>query len=126
MAVEERVELVSAETGADLSAAANEFKVVKLDANGKVVLAAALTDVPFGILYDVAKADRVVPVAVGGIAKAKAGATIAAGAPVATKADGTLQTAAAAAGQYVIGTARTGGVSGDVISVHLQPAAVKA
>jgi Uncharacterized conserved protein (DUF2190) len=124
MAVEERLELVSAETGADLSAAANAYKVVKLDTNGNVVLASGITDVPFGILYDTAASGKVVPVAVGGIAKAKAGATIAAGSPVATKADGTLQVAATT--QYVIGVARWGGVSGDIISVQLQPANIKA
>lgn len=126
MAVEERVELVSANTGADLSAAANQYKLVKLDSNGNVVLTAALTDVPLGVLYDTAASGRVVPVAVGGTAKAKAGGTIAAGDAVATKADGTLQVAAAAAGQVAIGIARTGGVSGDIISVLLRPVAVKA
>jgi hypothetical protein len=120
MAIEERLELVSAETGADLSADSNVYKVVKFNTDGKVVAVAAITDVPAGVLYDTAKADRVVPLAVGGIAKVKAGATIAAGALVATKADGTLQTAVAT--QYVIGVARWGGVSGDVISVHLSTA----
>jgi hypothetical protein len=124
MAIEEGLKQVSADAGADLSAAANQFKAVKLDANGAVVLCSAITDVTFGILQDVAVAGKAVPVAVGGICKAKAGATIAAGAPVATKADGTLQTAATT--QYVIGVARFGGVSGDIISVQLQPAVLKA
>ena len=120
MAIEERLEQVTAEAGADLTAAANQFKVVKLTTSGQVVVCTAITDIPFGILQDLAPQNKAVPVAVGGIVKAKAGATIAAGAQVATKADGTLQTAVAT--QYVIGTARWGGVSGDVISVHLQPA----
>lgn len=124
MAWEERVELVSAGTGADLSAAANIYKAVKLDANGNVVAVSAITDVPFGILYDTAASGRVVPVAVGGIAKAKAGAIIAAGAPVAVKADGTLQTAATT--QTVIGVARLAAVSGDIFPVQLQPAPIKA
>ena len=124
MAIEERLEQVTAVAGADLSAAANLFKAVKLDTNGDVVLCSAITDVTFGILQDLATAGHAVPVAVGGICKAKAGATIAAGAPVACKADGTLQTAATT--QYVIGVARWGGSSGDVISVQLQPAVLKA
>ena len=124
MAIEERLEQISVEAGADLSASANLFKAVKLDTDGKAVLCSAITDIPIGILQDLSTAGHAVPVAVGGIVKAKAGATIAAGAPVATKADGTLQTAATT--QYVIGTARWGGVSGDVISVHLQPAVLKA
>jgi hypothetical protein len=124
MAIEERLEMVSANAGADLSAAANQFKVVKLNSSGDIVLASAITDVPFGILQDVGTQGHPLPVAVGGICKAMAGATIAAGAPVATKADGTLQTAATT--QYVIGTARYGGASGEVISVLLNPAPIKA
>jgi hypothetical protein len=120
MAFEERLELISASTGADLSAAANQYKVVKFDANGAVVAVAAITDIPAGVLYDTAASGRVVPIAVGGIAKVKAGATIAAGAPVATKADGTLQTAATT--QYVLGTARLGGVAGDIIPVNISTA----
>jgi hypothetical protein len=122
MAVEERVELVSAVTGADLSASSNQYKVVKLDTNANVIAVTAITDVPFGILYDTAASGKGVPVAVGGIAKCIAGATIAAGAPVATKADGTLQTAATT--QYVIGTARVAAVAGDVFGVNVSTANV--
>lgn len=124
MAWEERVELVSANTGADLSATSNLYKAVKLNSTGDVVAVAAITDVPFGILYDTAASNRVVPVAVGGLSKAVAGATIAAGAPVAVKADGTLQTAATT--QTVIGVARVAAVNGDVFTVNLQPAPIKA
>lgn len=120
MATEERVELVTAVTAADFSASTNMFKAVKLDASGNLVAIAAITDAPYGILYDTAVSGRAVPVAIGGIAKCKAGATIAAGAPVAVKADGTLQTAATT--QYVIGTARYGAVSGDVFAVNISTA----
>lgn len=120
MASEERVELVTAITAADLSAPANLFTAVKLDTNGKVVAIAAITDLPFGVLQDIAVSGRAVPVAVGGIAKCKAGATIAAGAPVAVKADGTLQTAVTT--QYVLGTARYGAVTGDVFAVNVSTA----
>ena len=124
MAFEERLENISVDAGADLSDNANLYKVVKLNSSEQAVLAAAITDVPLGILQDLGKAGQPVPVAVGGICKAKAGATIAAGAPVATKADGPLQTAATT--QYVLGIARTGGGSGEIISVLLQPAVLKA
>lgn len=120
MATEERCELVTAITAADLSAAANMFKAVKLDASGNVVAIAAITDLPFGILQDTAVSGRAVPVAIGGIVKCKAGATIAAGAPVAVKADGTLQTAVTT--QYVLGTARYSAVSGDVFAVNISTA----
>lgn len=117
MATEEGLLQVSAVTGADLSASSNLFRVVKLDTNGNVVLVAAITDVPFGILQDVKSSGKVVPVATGGIVKAVAGATIAAGTPVACKADGSLQ--AAVSTQYVIGVARVAAVSGDVFSVMI-------
>lgn len=120
MATEERVELVTAITAADLSATSNLFKAVKLDTNGNIVAIAAITDLPFGILQDTAVSGRAVPVAVGGIVKCKAGAAIAAGAPVAVKADGTLQTAATT--QYVLGTARYAAASGDVVSVQVSTA----
>lgn len=120
MAWEERVELVSASTGADLSATSNQYKAVKFDANGNVVAIAAITDIPAGILYDTAASGRVVPIAIGGLCKAVAGATIAAGAPVAVKADGTLQTAVTT--QYVLGTARVAAVAGDVFTVNISTA----
>lgn len=122
MAVEERPELVSAVTGADLSAASNAYKVVKFDVNANVVAVAAITDIPAGVLYDTAIAGKAVPLAIGGIVKCVAGATIAAGAPVATKADGTLQTAVTT--QYVLGTARVAAVAGDVFGVNISTANV--
>jgi hypothetical protein len=125
MAFEEAVELVSAGSGADLTAASNQFRVVKLDANGNVVLAAAITDIPFGILYDTAYTSavgKVVPVAVGGIAKVLAGATIPAGSPIATKADGSVQVAATT--QYVIGVARVSAVAGDIFPANISTANV--
>lgn len=126
MAFEERLELISASTGADLSAASNQYKVVKFDANGNVIPVAAITDIPAGILYDLPPVARpigsVVPVAIRGIVRGIAGAVIAAGAPVACKADGTLQTAATT--QYVIGVARIGAAVGDIFPVSIDTANV--
>lgn len=118
MAIEERVELVSANAGVDLSASTNQFKVVKLDANGNVIPVAAITDTPFGILYDTAISGAAVPVATGGICKATAGGTIAAGAPIACTATGTVQTAVAT--QFVLGTARIAAVAGDVFPINVE------
>jgi Uncharacterized conserved protein (DUF2190) len=123
MAIEERLEQISVDAGANF-VAADQFKAVKLGTDGRAVLVTAITDLPIGILQDISTTGHAVPVAVGGIVKAKAGATIAAGAQVAVKADGTLQTAVTT--QYVIGTARWGAANGDIFSVHLQPAIVKA
>ena len=117
MAFEEGLELRSATAGADLSAASNLFKAVKLDSNGTIVAVAATTDIPFGILYDTPKLGQPGPVATGGIVKCVAGATIAAGALVSITATGAIQTAVT--GQAVIGTARTSAVSGDVFPVSI-------
>lgn len=123
-AFEENLKNVTGVAGADLSAAAKQYTCVKLNSSEEIVSCSAITDKTFGILQDVGVQGKALPVAVSGICKAKAGATIAAGDPVATKADGTLQVAATT--QYVIGVARTGGSSGQVISVLLQPAVLKA
>ena len=120
MAFQEKIELVSATAGADLSASTNLFRAVKLDANGNVVAVAAITDTPFGILQDTPKSGQVAPVAVGGIVKCLAGATITPGQFVAVKADGSLQVAATT--QVVIGTARTGAVAGDIFPVAIDTA----
>lgn len=125
MAIEEGLRKYTYEAGADLSNETNcLYRCVKLTSTGQVVLCSAITDKTIGSLQDLNTVNRAVPVAQEGIAKFKAGATIAAGDPVATKADGTLQVAVTT--QYVIGIARWGGASGEVISVLLQPAVLKA
>lgn len=124
MAIEEGIRKYTYEAGADLSADANLYKCVKITSTGQVVLCSAITDKTVGSLQTLGTQNRAVAVAQEGVAKFKAGATIAAGDPVATKADGTLQVAVAT--QYVIGVARWGGASGEVISVLLQPAVLKA
>jgi hypothetical protein len=121
-AFEENLKNITGVAGADLTG--KQYLCVKLNSSEEIVACSAITDKTVGILQDEGKQGKALPVAVGGICKAKAGATIAAGDPVATKADGTLQVAATT--QYVIGVARTGGSSGQVISVLLQPAVLKA
>lgn len=114
MSFEERVELISEQAGSDLTG--QQFHAVKVNASAQVVPVTAITDVAIGILQDTTSVTgAAVPVAVGGTAKALAGATIAAGAVVAPKADGTMQTAATT--QTPIGMARTAAVSGDVFPV---------
>jgi hypothetical protein len=60
--------------GADLSAAANQFKGVKLDANGDVVLCDTQGEIPYGVLQNKPASGATAEVAVGGSPKIQAGA----------------------------------------------------
>lgn len=98
---------------ADLSAA--QYKGVKLDTNGKIVLTDA-TSLTLGILQTKPLAGQVGTVAVDGVSKILLGGTVAAGARVMCNASG-LGIAATTAGNAVIGIAQEGGVSGDIIPI---------
>jgi len=94
----------------------NTFKITKLDAGGKVVLASAATDVILGVLEQGGKAGETVSVALingNGTFKVKLGGTVAAGSNLTTDANGLAVTAAT--GNTVFGRALSAGVSGDVI-----------
>ena len=101
------------------------FKVVKFDANGKVVLATAGTDVILGIAIattgdangKVAIGDQV-DVQIKEIGLAMAGGKIAAGSPVSAGAGGKLVTAAS--GNFVLGYAITAAeADGDIFQVQI-------
>lgn len=81
--------------GADLSAAANQYKLVKLDANGDVVLCSARGEFAIGSLYNKPKSGEVAQVAYAGVVKVQADAAIDEGAAVTTSADGQASPAAA-------------------------------
>lgn len=83
----------------------------------EVALCAATADVPLGVLVDrPTVAGQSATVAVEGIIKVMAGATIAPGQPLATAATGRAQPAVA--GQIVRGFAMTGGAAGDLIEMY--------
>jgi hypothetical protein len=121
MAYEEGIEAISRVVGADLSAATNVYTGVKDSPTGLVAFAAA-TDKPAGVLQkplpkvigDVAR------LGVGGISKVKLGGTVANGDAIQFNATG--KGIVAATGGYVIGTAQSAGVSGDVIPVLINAA----
>lgn len=90
--------------GAGLTVATCQYKFVKISADNTVVLCAATTDIPCGVIQApvVATGDPV-EVVYGGETLVQADASVTAGQPVATSSDGQCQTAVAA--QYVVGVA---------------------
>lgn len=121
MAFEERLESISIEAGVDLSTKQYRFMVLASD---KQIDPAAVAGADcIGILQDKpAAVGRAACVATGGTSKALAGATVAAGAKIATDNQGRAITAAS--GNYIMGTAITGGAVGEVISVNLEKAGI--
>ena len=91
-------EVLAVKAGADLSAA--QYKAVKFDVNGNIVLAGAGEDA-LGILQDDPANGQVGTVKVYGVSKAIAGAAVARGAQVTPDAQGRV--VAAAMGNTVIG-----------------------
>lgn len=121
MAYEERLEVLSRPAGADLSnLAANQYRVVRLNASGHVIAIAATTDNPFGVLQNDPRNGQAARVATGGVSKVRLGGTVAAGDRLGVAADG--RAVVGALGSRIIGTAITSGVANDIISVNLNTA----
>lgn len=121
MAFEERLETISARSGSDLSAASNQYKIVKLNSSGDAVLCTAVTDKPVGILQNKPKQNQAATIAVGGISKCQASAAVTAGNLVGTSTGAQAQTAVTT--QYPIGKARTSVTNaGEIFSVLVQGA----
>lgn len=78
--------VVTYEAAADLTA--HQFRFVKLDANGKVVAIAAITDIPIGVLQNTPNVGQAAEVVVLGGTKVKASAAITLPALLGTAADG--------------------------------------
>jgi len=118
----------------DLSAASNQFRAVKLDADGEIVLA-GVGEASLGILQNKPAAGQAANVATGGQSKARAGGTIAAGADVAVGANGLLVAASGARvnttdaasatdpviGPNIIGQAVTAAVVNDIFTLNIAP-----
>ena len=122
MATEQTVRTIVLNAGADLSAALLQFSVLKLDANGDVVLTADPADVPVGVLQNSPKDGEQALVALldGAIIKMVAGAAIAANALVTTHAtvDGAVDDAGIAGADYTYGVSLgAAGAAGEIISV---------
>jgi hypothetical protein len=113
--------------GADLSAAASQYKAVKLSAPNTVVLCAAVTDKPIGILQNKPKLNEPATVAWQGLSQWQCGAVLTAGTVVATNAAGQAQ--AAVATQFPIGQVINPGSSaaaGDLIEVLINTGNIQA
>lgn len=105
MAAEESLKSFSAVAGADLSGVANQYKFVKLNANRQVILCAAATDVPVGVLQNRPGNGEAATVGYHGITKVQADAALSAGAQIGTSADGQAdaKTPGTDTTEYVVG-----------------------
>lgn len=101
--------LVGVKAGADLSAAANQFKWVKFDAAGDVIAIAAATDKPAGVLYNRPKLSEEAEVYYLGQVELQADAALNEGDLIGTSADGQ-------ADAKVPGTDTTEFIAGQVLS----------
>ena len=101
-----------------------KFYAVKINSDGEIVVATAITDIIFGILQNEPDAQgKEASVALEGISKIVLGATLAIGVQCGTSTAG--KAIADASTNYTIGTIVQGGVSGDIGSVHLNHATIK-
>lgn len=99
---------VTFEAGEDLTAAGVQYKLVKLDANGRVVVCTGVTDKPVGILQEsapVATVGTEVVVMMAGISKVQGDADLAIGDFIGTSADGQAdaKTPGTDTTEYVVG-----------------------
>ncbi len=105
--------------GADLSAAANQFKAVKLDASGDVVLCSVAGELVFGVLYNKPKSGEAAEVVVGGSPKIQADAAINEMDLLATSADGQFAVSTPAVGNtdHIFAIAKdAAAAAGEIIS----------
>ena len=105
--------------GADLSTA--QYKFVKIDpADGEVVVCAATTDRPIGVLQNDPAAGEAAEVTIVGGTKLRAGGSASAGEPLFTSASATGVTAAiggAASAFYIAGAFIENAAAGEIVSV---------
>lgn len=106
MAYENALRSFTLKAGADLSASSNQYKLVKLDANGNAVLCSAVTDVPIGVLQNTPAQNDAATIGFDGITKVMGGAALAIGNAIGPDASGRAiaETAGTDTTHYVIGT----------------------
>lgn len=105
MAYEIPVLLLTLKAGEDLSATTTQFKFVKLDANGDVVLPTAATDVPAGVLQNTPANGESASVMAIGVSKVQGDADLGIGNLIGTSADGQAdaKTPGTDTTEYVVG-----------------------
>lgn len=108
MAVQHEVFVDGTRKAGATLASTDQYKLVKLDSNGDVILCAAVTDKPYGVLLTWGATGVTVSVMRVGRTKVNSDAALAIGAMIGTSADG--QAAA-----YVFGTDTTKYIVGEVI-----------
>ena len=124
MATENLVLAVSLPVAADYSTT-GQYLFVDVNTSGQAVLVAGQGLNAVGVLQDnPSAAGRVGRIAIGGMVKVMAGDTITAADRITTGADGRAETAAT--GDFVLGTAITGGADGEIITVLFQPQDISA
>lgn len=109
MSYHEKKRTISLPAGADLSA--SQFLFGNINASGQLIVAAAATAAD-GVIDGTGTTGQAVPLAVEGVVEVRLGATLAAGATVASGADGRAVTAAAGA---QLGKLIQGGATDDVV-----------
>lgn len=108
---------LSLPAAADLTT--KQFRVMTVNSSGQAAVAGA-TDLAVGLLQNKPGSGQAATVAFGGISKAVAGGTVAAGARVTADANGAV-IAATTAGDAVVGVALAGGAAGEIIPVLINP-----
>lgn len=115
MSFNEALTEITLAAGADLSA--KQYFIVKVDSSGDAVLAGD-GEAAIGILQNKPTSGDAATVAVSGVSKCEAGASITAGALVSSDASGNVVTAAT--GDIVLGKALASADDGDIIPVLIQ------
>jgi len=110
--------ILSLPAGADLSS--SQYHFVKLSGTGVIIVAAA-TDAPIGILMNDPASGETAAIAVSGVVKVKSSGTIALGALVGTTATGTAVslTAGTDTTKYILGRAIKAAVADDIVTVAI-------
>lgn len=121
MATENAMQTVSFVAGADLST--HQFKFVKLNSSGQVVLASAAGEAVVGVLQDNPIAGQPAQVCIGGQCKVRMGGAVATGSALATTAAGVG--AVAATGNQILGFVSEGTAGANIGSVVFQPQGIK-
>lgn len=122
MATENAMQTVSYVAGADLST--HQFKFVKLNSSGQIILASTLGEAVIGVLQDNPIAGQPGQVAIGGQCKLRMGAAVATGAKVTTTA--AAVGAVAATGQQILGFVSEGTTGANIGSIVFQPQGAQA
>lgn len=122
MATENAMQTVSYVAGADLST--HQFKFVKLNSSGQIILASALGEAVIGVLQDNPIAGQPGQVCIGGQCKLKMGAAVAAGTQVTTTA--AAVGAVAASTQQILGFVSEATTGAFIGSIVFQPQGAKA